>query len=499
MLEPLSTSPRAMRRARIAALITGAAVVVATLFAFMQKNPLADGYVIHAEFSSSAQLHDGGEVRVSGVRVGEVTKIKLGEAGYSLVTMEIAEDAPPVNSNARLTIKPRLALEGNAYIDLKPGSPSAGDELASGSVIPAKQTATSPQLDELLLTFPTPVRDSLHRGIAGLAEGLGPADPGATGAGSDLATGSGARSLRKAVRELDSALGPVSRVARAARGTEPGDLARSVSSMSELARELAEDPRALAGIVEDYNRVFAALSARDRQLADSVSEFAALMRTAPEPLTEIDAALPEVVRLGRLLQPAMRVAPSALRSGNELLDEIGAAVRPHEVPAVLDDLEPLLADLPPLERSLRTMFKYSDPVTRCVSSHIVPTLNMRIEDDMHTTGDPVYLDAAHAFAGLTGLASAVDANGGTVRFGIRQSGSAVSAVIPSIGEFSGRAGNLVGVRPRWLGYGRYPESRPDQPCAEQELPKLNVPVSPLPEWATDDTVIDPIAPGEGGG
>jgi hypothetical protein len=148
----------------------------------------------------------------------------------------------------------------------------------------------------------------------------------------------------------------------------------------------------------------------------------------------------------------------------------------------------VLGDLPTLEREVHTLFSYSLPVTNCLSTHVVPTLNMKIQDGSNTTGDPVYLDMLHLFTGLTSLASAVDGNGGTLRLGITTGDRIVDTVFPGLGQVVGRIPDVDGVRPTWLGYGVDPPFRPDQPCAAQRLPELNVPAGPVPEWASGNSL-----------
>jgi hypothetical protein len=160
-------------------------------------------------------------------------------------------------------------------------------------------------------------------------------------------------------------------------------------------------------------------------------------------------------------------------------------------------LTPLGATLPTLTGRLRTLFGYTRPVTDCINTHIVPSLNMVVPDGSNSTGDPVYLDLVHLFTGLTGFSSAVDGNGGTVRLGITTGDRIVDTLLPGIGQVVGRLPNVDGVRPEWLGYGVQPPYRPDQPCATQPLPKLGAGSGPVPEWASGRSIL-PAAKGSRG-
>jgi hypothetical protein len=272
-------------------------------------------------------------------------------------------------------------------------------------------------------------------------------------------------------------------VSRAARGTTPEDLRDAVGWSSSLAAQLAENPAAIAGLLTSYRSVSGALAAEDRRLASAIVSLDGLLRVAPRPLRALDAALPSLTGFARSLRPALRAAPRPLVRTAELLDQVSALTRPVALPALLRALAPVLSDLPAFEIRLRTLFGFTTPVTDCITSHVVPTLQMKIQDGPNTTGDPVYLDGLHLFAGLTGLSSAVDGNGGTVRLGVADAQGIVDQLIPGAGLVVGKAPAVLGVRPAWLGSNVDPAFRPDQPCARQPLPDLSARAAPAPDWA----------------
>jgi hypothetical protein len=337
----------------------------------------------------------------------------------------------------------------------------------------------SVQLDQVLDMFDSPTRGALQRSIAGLSSGLGNGAPGAP----SPPVGSGYVGLRQAVRELDGALISVTQVARAARGTQPGDLGRAVGSSGDVTAQLAQDPRALADSVTGFNRVTGALADEDQALAASVSGFDVLLRVAPPSLTKIDAALPSLTSFANALRPAMHAAPVTLRKTNLLLNQIAALVQPAELPGLLDRLAPVTAHLPQLEQRLQTLFGYTTRVTDCLTTHVIPVLDRKIQDGANSTGDPAWLDLLHAFTGFTSASTSLDGNAGTFRAGLAFGPGLAQGVIPGIGNVVGQVdANLKGVRPAWLGYGVEPPYRPDQACASQSLPNLNTPSAPPPNW-----------------
>ena len=67
----------------------------------------------------------------------------------AVVVLSINDQGLPLHTDATAKIRPRIFLEGNFFVDLKPGSPSA-PILEDGDTLKVTQTATPVQLDEVL-------------------------------------------------------------------------------------------------------------------------------------------------------------------------------------------------------------------------------------------------------------------------------------------------------------------------------------------------------------
>lgn len=445
----------AHRRSVIGAAVGAAALLAVTVIAFFGL-PSSGSHELRGVFTTANQLRIGSEVRQAGVRIGEVSDIARAPDEMSLVTLRLDDSAPDVHADAKLAIEPRLLLEGNAAIDLDPGS-RAAPELPSGATIPETQTSVPVQLDQVVNAFDLPTRGALHRMTAELAEGLG------------SRSGRGAAGFRRAARALGRSLDDMAHVATALRGTKTGDLGRSIRSFADLASEVGEDPRALAELETNTARVTAALVAGDGALGDGVRRLNATLGVAPGALHELDRALPSVTRLSGDLRRALRVAPDPLRRTGRLIASISALVRPRELPALLDRLAPVLDRAPGVQARLTELLPEVDRINRCLSRNVAPALNSVIPDGANTTGDPAWLDLMHAAASLAGASPGYDGNGTAIRLGVSQGTQAINGVLPGVGRVVGGGPKIEGVRPTWLGYGVEPPYRPDAPCTEQPV------------------------------
>ena len=81
----------------------------------------SDGYEIEAEFGSTGGLSVGDDVRISGIKVGQIVRQELDPATY-VARIVIALDPQiqiPADSSARITA---ASLLGGNYLELMPGA-----------------------------------------------------------------------------------------------------------------------------------------------------------------------------------------------------------------------------------------------------------------------------------------------------------------------------------------------------------------------------------------
>ncbi len=130
------------------------------------------GYTLKATFANGANISTNSPVRIAGVDVGKVIEASR-DGDATEVTFTVEGNGRPIHDDAFAEIRPRIFLEGNFFLDLDPGSPSA-PELDSGATIPISHTSTAVQLDEILTALQSPVRADLSRLLEGFGTALDP-------------------------------------------------------------------------------------------------------------------------------------------------------------------------------------------------------------------------------------------------------------------------------------------------------------------------------------
>jgi hypothetical protein len=174
------------------------------------------------------------------------------------------------------------------------------------------------------------------------------------------------------------------------------------------------------------------------------------------------------------------VASPTLRSANVLLDQASALIRPAELPALVDQLDPAVVSLAKLEPQLRDLLSLLNPVTECLRTNSLPTLKKKVDDGALSTGMPVYQELLASIVGLASASQNFDGNGPALRYHAGFGDELVSLGDSSPeGAVVGLASQpILGTRPAYTGI--RPPFRPDVPCGQDEPANLAAKTGPPP-------------------
>jgi phospholipid/cholesterol/gamma-HCH transport system substrate-binding protein len=393
-------------------------VFVAILFAigfylaFAKELPWSsDGYTVDATFENAATLRSSAPVRIAGVNVGEVTNVEAkGDAAE--VTFTVSEEGQPIHADAEVEIRPRLFLEGNFFLDLQPGSPSA-PELESGGDIPMTQTATAVQLDEVLSALQSPQR----RGLQRLLEGFGGAlnyEPTAA----DDATQDPDVQGETAGESLNDAFeygGPAGRssaiVANALRGQEPDDLSGLIRSSAQVFEKLASREDDLSELITNFNVTAGAFADESENLSASIAELGPTLEESEVSLRHLSDALPAVRALAIESRPGFQELPETINVFEPWLDQTGQLVRNDELGGLARLLKNTAPGLAGTTAASRDLFPIMNRVSRCTTKNLVPTADTVITADAFDTGQPNYQEFLYGLVQINGSFQGFDGNG----------------------------------------------------------------------------------------
>ena len=208
--------------------------------------------------------------------------------------MELKDSALPLHADATAKIRPRIFLEGNFFVDLKPGTPGA-PKLDSGDTIKISQTATPVQLDEVLTSLQSDSREDLKALLDGLNTALNSKPTRGEDADPPLARGqTAAESFNDALDDIPAAERSTAQVLRGAarhrararrRAADPRHGATRPTSSTATRTQLKD-------LITNLNTTTATFASESTNLRASIRELAPTLRSANAPSTSLNAAFP---------------------------------------------------------------------------------------------------------------------------------------------------------------------------------------------------------------
>ncbi|MGI8513332.1 MAG: MlaD family protein [Solirubrobacteraceae bacterium] len=293
-------------------------------FPFIEKKP----FELKATFSTAQAVTpgQGQTVRVSGVRIGDISKVDLKD-GRAVVTMALDPEYDDlVHTDATALLRPKTGLK-DMFVELSPGS-AAAPRAKENWTLPINNTLPDINPDEIFEALDADTRDYVKLLVNGAGRGL-------DGRGSDL-------------REVFKRFEPTNRdiaAVTSAVSTRRANLRRLINSLQRLNTELAAKDDDIAQLVSSSAVVFRAFAAENANVSETV-------RRLPTALRQTTVTLGKVERFANVLGPAADNLRPAVRA----LNRANLAVRPFAIeatPILRDRIRPFVRNARPLVRDLK--------------------------------------------------------------------------------------------------------------------------------------------------
>jgi virulence factor Mce-like protein len=395
--------PRATKLIGLA-VVAGALLVVA--LAYFKPNPLPRT-TVKAVFSDASGIGVvGHQVRAAGVPVGEISDVER-SGDSAVVTMKLDGDAPEVHRDATAELRPHLAFEGTAYVDLDPGSP--GSPSLGSSPIPLAHTQTYVPLDEALRVFQPDTRKATKTVIAQSAGTL---------------SGNGAAALQRTLRGAPKLSRGLAETASAVDG-QGDELAGAVSGMSRTAGAISSRAGALQPLLRETDITLAAIDAdRGQALDGTVAKLPGALDAADRGGRAIDGIVGRLDPLARDIEPGLASLPRTLDQAAPLIERAGP---------VLERARPLIANMRDALGSgasatpaTQSLLQTAQPSLELLDDSLLPALHKPTAE----LGIPSYLSFLNLFEGGGGASRPYQAQpsqipgmsggqGHFMRFGLR--------------------------------------------------------------------------------
>jgi len=238
------------------------------------------GYELKATFSNGVNISTNSPVRIAGVDVGKVVEVER-DGDATTVTFTVEGKGRPVHDDAFAAIRPRIFLEGNFFVDLSPGSPSA-PEMSSGATIPTSHTSTWVQIDQVLTALQSPVRADLSRLLESYGTTLThkPSAAEDRGQAPEVRGKTAAEAINGALKYGGDAGRYGAEVTNALLGTEPRDLSRMVAGAGRAFGALAHNEEDLKGLIVNFDTFTGALAAKSSSLSSTIERLGPTLQSA---------------------------------------------------------------------------------------------------------------------------------------------------------------------------------------------------------------------------
>jgi phospholipid/cholesterol/gamma-HCH transport system substrate-binding protein len=465
-------------------------VALVAYFGFTKAIPFKHGFRLKAVFATAVNIHPKSPVRVAGVDVGKVSSISRdGRAG--LVTMEIESKGLPIHSDATLKIRPRIFLEGNWFVELQPGSPSART-LSSGDTVPITQTSDPVQLDQVLDALNTDTRSNLQTFLIEYGAALTQKPTAAQNAEQDpeVREINAAQALNKAYHRGPPSLRGTAVLNQAITGTEPHDLSKLVGGIGKVTSALNVHEQQLGELIGNFNTFFAAFASQSTALKATVAELPSSLLSIDRGLASLNASFPPTRTFARDILPGVRATNPTVAAALPWIEQVQASLTPAELGGVAKGLAAATPSLASLEAEQVPLFKQTELFNKCLTNVLYPAGNTKIQDGASTSGVENYKEFWYSLVGLGSIGQHFDGNGAMAKFMVGNSGQTLRSAPVSILGTHVKGLRLLGRSPlppqgtRPAYPAEEPPYQPLVPCYTQALPNFNGPLSQGPADGT---------------
>jgi phospholipid/cholesterol/gamma-HCH transport system substrate-binding protein len=461
-------------------------IAIAIYFGFTKAIPFKHGYRLNAQFASAVNIKPKSPVRVAGVDVGKVTGIQR-SGSTALVKMEIESKGLPIHSDATVKVRPRIFLEGNWFVEMQPGSPSA-KTLSSGSTLPSTQSSDPVQIDQVLDALNTDTRKNLQDFLIGYGDALTRTPSAADNAEQDpeVRDVNAAEALNKTLGRATAAERGAAVVNQAIGGTEPHDLSKLVLSIGKVTAALNVHEQQLGELIGNFNTFFKIFATQSTSLRHAVAVLPSSLHSINAGLRELDAAFPSIRSFAIGILPGVKNTPQTVTATLPWIAQVEASLAPTELGGVAKGLQAATPQLALLTSEQVPFQQQTELFNKCLSNVLIPAGNTKLQDGSATSGVEDYKEFWYSLTGLAGIGQTFDGNGTMSRFLLGSGGPTITSAPAGVLGSSSQGLKLIahaslapqGTRPAFPK--TEPAYKPLVPCYKQALPEFNGPLSQGP-------------------
>jgi virulence factor Mce-like protein len=477
-----------------AAGLIGIVVLVLFVYGGFTKfaNPFASPFTVHATVPNSSNLRPNSLVRIAGVNVGKVTSISsIPGSSAAKVNMTIEDMGLPLHSDATFWIRPRIFLEGNFFVDISPGSPSA-PTVKSDHVFPLQQTREPVTFDQVLSSLQADTRQNLQILLKQYGNAVYQAGP----------------AFARSVQYWLPAYKYSAIVEHDLLGLNPQahDLSTAIYEQGTVSQAFNAHPQDLQSLITDFNTTALAFARQSANLQSTVAKLPGTLAAATPAFRSLNAALcagpaapppcapGPVPQLAKALIPGVKSTGPTVDASLPFIKQLRRLVQPAELQGLAQDLgdrrppSTITALARLVNQTIPLMRDQVRPASSCVVQNVLPWSNLVIHDSHFNESNgfpphPAYVEDLQLLPGIAGESRSFDGNGPIIRL-LFGGGTFTYSIQP--GAFGSLLAPLVGVQPVPPPNNQRPPLAggdvPNAPCEKQPpISTLDTPSGPPPQ------------------
>jgi ABC-type transporter Mla subunit MlaD len=415
---------------RNAGIIALAVLAILVWFAFTKNIPFTHGYRVNAYFVNANNIKPKSPVRIAGVNVGKVAKVerKDGSAQTKLV-LDLKKSALPIHSDATAKIRNRIFLEGNGFVELKPGSPSA-PEIKDGGSIPSAQTGAPVQLDQLLKAVNSDSRKGLQSIFQEIGTALDTKGTPAENATQDpeVKDLTGGEALNRALRYGPDGFRGGARIFDALVGDNTTDQQDILKGFRDFNSAINSKEAQLVPLISDFGTTIGAFADDEVALAASTKQFSRLAVESEPTLRQLNLLLPQLTKWSNTIAPNLDEIPATTKLAYPWIYQTTQLLSKPELGKTAALAQPTIENFAKVQAESLKLFPELNDVAKCWNSTWYPTLTAKLADGANSSGVENYKEFWYSLVGYNSAAQNFNGNGSWLRLG---SGSAATIKSPS--------------------------------------------------------------------
>ena len=287
-----------------------------------------DEFILRAQLTGVQGVlpGQGQAVQISGVRVGQIGAVEL-EDGVAVARLRIERRYAHFYPNATVLLRPKTPLK-DMVIEVDPGTPDAGPQLESNTLLRTDKTAVDVNLDEVLASLDRDSREYLTILSTDGARAL---------------NGRRGRDLANVFRRFPALSRNVAKASKLV-AERRVKLKRLVGNLSQLSTELGSRQRSIAEFTRSSAAVFRRFAAQTDNLQRAVS-------LLPASLESTNTALAKGAKLGRVLHSTTTDLAPAAKAFEPAIRDVVPFFK-ETTPAFKNDIRPFIREARPTTRLL---------------------------------------------------------------------------------------------------------------------------------------------------